>query len=104
MENLTQDKIAQLPPRPEILKVAEHVVWFKPPEEAIEDTPHFLAHLMTFGALEDILTMLKYLSLDDFRKALEQAPPGIIDARSWNYWNIVTGRVPVPPMPERHLT
>ena len=34
-------------------------------------------------------------------EALEQAPPGIMDERSWAYWNAVTGRYPVPPMPRR---
>jgi hypothetical protein len=41
------------------------------------------------------------LDLDDFREALEHAPPGIIDERSWAYWNTVIGRYPAPPMPRR---
>jgi hypothetical protein len=34
--------------------------------------------------------------LDDavLREALDQAPPGIIDPRSWSYWNVRVGRYP----------
>lgn len=38
----------------------------------------------------------------DFREALDRAPPGIIDPRSWACWNLViAGRHPPPPMPRR---
>lgn len=44
-------------------------------------------------------------SIDDTNivEALEKAPPGIIDARSWAYWNSKLGRYPAPPLPTRHL-
>ena len=44
-----------------------------------------------------------YVQMEDFRDALEHAPPGIMDERSWAYWNVVTGRYPVPPMPRRFI-
>ena len=56
---------------------------------------------MTYGTADEIAVVRRYLDLDDFREALEQAPPGIMDERSWAYWNVVTGRYPVPPMPKR---
>jgi len=90
-----------LPPYPDLLNVAEHVVWFEPPEQALADPIRFLAYLMTYGTLEEIAVVRRYLDLDDFREALEQAPPGIIDERSWAYWNAVVGRYPIPPMPRR---
>ena len=40
---------------------------------------------------------------DDLREALDRAPPGIVDPRSWAYWNNVLGRYPAPPMPKRAL-
>ena len=43
----------------------------------------------------------RYVSDDDFREALDKAPPGIIDARSWSYWNNKMGRYPAPPLPRR---
>jgi hypothetical protein len=35
------------------------------------------------------------------REALDKAPPGIIDPRSWAYWNSKMGRYPAPPLPVR---
>jgi hypothetical protein len=90
-----------LPRNSDLLQVAPNVVWFEPPEKALANPVRFLAYLMTYGTLEDIAVVQRYLDLEDFREALEQAPPGIIDERSWAYWNTVTGRYPVPPMPRR---
>jgi hypothetical protein len=43
-----------LPETPELLAVAERVVWFKPPRETLADPVHFLAHVMTYGTVEDL--------------------------------------------------
>jgi len=37
------------------------------------------------------------------REALDHAPPGVIDPRSWAYWNSKLGRYPAPPPPTRRL-
>jgi hypothetical protein len=37
----------------------------------------------------------------EFREALDNAPAGVIDARSWAYWNLKCGRAPAPPLPVR---
>ena len=92
-----------LPHIGDLLEVAPRVIWFEPPERALADPVRFLAYLMTYGTAEDIAVVQRYLGLDDFREALEHAPPGIIDERSWAYWNTVTGRYPVPPMPRRTI-
>jgi hypothetical protein len=85
----------------ELARVARRVVWFKPPEEALEDPVFFLAHVMTYGMIEDIAMAEQNFTREDFRQALEQAPPGIFDGRSWSYWNVKFGRTPVPPRPKR---
>ncbi len=89
------------PPKPELLNVAARVVWFKQPEETLADPVHFLAHVMTYGTVSDILTAQNEAGQDAFREALEHAPPGVFDARSWSYWNLKFGRYPAPPMPVR---
>ena len=61
----------------------------------------FLAYLMTYGTIEEIVMVERYVTPDDFREALDHAPPGIMDERSWAYWNVVIGRYPAPPMPPR---
>jgi len=88
---------------PELESVAKHVVWFKPPEQTLADPVFFLAHLMTHGTYEDVVIAKKYFTPEQFRAALEHAPPGVFDTRSWAYWNTVFGRIPLPPMPKRRL-
>jgi hypothetical protein len=92
-----------MPHPDELLKVAHEVVWFKEPERSLADPSFFLAHVMTYGTVEEIAVVKKYFTSEQFRAALENAPPGVFDARSWAYWNTVFGRVPVPPMPKRCL-
>jgi hypothetical protein len=87
---------------PKTRAVARRVVWFKPPEEALADPFHFLAHVMTYGTPEDLCALRDVATSDDYREALDHAPPGIFDARSWAYWHLVlTGRSPAPPLPAR---
>ncbi|MCU1237571.1 MAG: hypothetical protein JWP63_5538 [Candidatus Solibacter sp.] len=90
-----------LPPTPELLAVAERVVWFKPPAETLADPVHFLAHVMTYGTVEDLRAVRGVVGEREFLEALKDAPPGVFDARSWAYWNLKFGRVPAPPMPVR---
>ena len=92
-----------LPATPELLRVARRVVWYKDPLEALADPLHLLAHAMTYGTIEDIVTLQAVVGKEGFREALERAPPGIFDARSWAYWNLVHGRQPAPPLPVREL-
>jgi hypothetical protein len=87
---------------PEDLKrVAKRVVWFKTPEEALQEPKLFLAYLMTYGTLEDIATAMKYYSEADFDLVLKDPPAGIFDRRSWNYWNLRYHHEPVPSLPQR---
>ena len=50
----------------DLRRVAKRVVWFKTPEETLQEPKLFLAHLMTYGTLEDIATAMKYYSDADF--------------------------------------
>ena len=85
----------------DLRRVAKRVVWFKTPEEVLEDKQLFLAHVMTYGTLEDIVTAMKYYSDADFDFVLTDPPAGIFDRRSWNYWNLRFRHEPVPPLPRR---
>ncbi len=90
-----------LPYNADLLSLAPRVVWFEPPERALAEPARFLAYVMTYGTLQDVAVIRRYVQPDDLREALEHAPPGIMDERSWAYWNAMTGRYPVPPMPRR---
>jgi hypothetical protein len=90
-----------LPETPELLAIAERVVWFKPPREGLADTIHFLAYVMTYGTIEDLRIINGVVGPEEFREALDNAPPGVFDARSWAYWNLKYRRFPPPPLPVR---
>jgi hypothetical protein len=93
-----------IPLNRETARVARRVVWFEPPEEALADPVRFMAYAMTRATHEDMTVIRRYVSDDEFREAVDTAPPGIIDPRSWAYWNSKLGRFPPPPMPKRRFT
>jgi hypothetical protein len=93
--------VKELPPTEDVLNVARHLIWFEPPERALADPVRFLAYLMTYGTATEVAVVMRYVGLDELREALERAPPGIFDERSWNYWHLMTGRHPPPPIPAR---
>ena|SRR3990172_4837384 len=92
-----------LPLTPEIRAIAQRIVWFEEPEQALGDPIRFIAYTMTYGDHADVAVIRQHLSEDDLLEAIDQAPAGIIDARSWAYWNLKLGRYPAPPMPERRF-
>jgi hypothetical protein len=92
-----------LPMTAELETTARRVIWFEDPPMAIANIPRFLAYAMTYGDYADVAAISKYLSDDEIRAALDAAPPGIFDPRSWAYWNLKYGRYPAPPIPKRRL-
>ena len=86
-----------------MLEVARNVIWFEEPEEALADPITFMAYAMRYALPEDMHRIRQHVSDEDFREALDKAPPGIIDARSWAYWNSKMGRWRPPPMPVRRI-
>jgi hypothetical protein len=92
-----------IPLSTEIEPVARRVVWFESPEEALADPVRFMAYAMAHATHEDMKVIRRYVDDADFLEALEKAPPGIIDPRSWAYWNSKMGRYPAPPEPTRQL-
>ena len=92
-----------LPLTPDLLAVAERIIWFEPPEHALAEPLRFMAYLMTYGTPAEVSIVRRYLAPDDLREAVENAPAGILDERSWAYWNVMVGRYPVPSMPRRTL-
>ncbi|HEX3989578.1 MAG TPA: hypothetical protein VHX39_00255 [Acetobacteraceae bacterium] len=83
--------------------VARRVVWFETPAEALADPIRFMAYAMAYATHEDMKRLRRHVSDEDFREALDHAPPGIIDPRSWAYWNLKMDRYPPPPLPRRRL-
>ncbi len=92
-----------LPVTPELMRVARRVIWFEEPERALADPMQFLAHVMVFGTVEDLRALRGVVGKNEYREVLERAPPGLFDAPSWAYWNLVCDRQPAPPLPVRVL-
>lgn len=84
--------------------VAKRLVWFKPPEDALQEKKLFLAHVMTYGTLRDLIVVLGFFSESDLDAVLDDPPPGIFDPRSWTFWNVRYHREPIPPLPTRRIT
>ena len=93
--------MSSFPHTKEFHALAARVIWFEPPEVALQDLPRFMAYAFRYATHEDIKKLRAILNDDDLRTALANAPPGIIDARSWSYWHAILGEFPAPPMPTR---
>jgi len=93
----------RLPLTSEIQELARRVIWFEPPEQAIADPIRFACYAMTYATHEDMQTLRQHFSDDDLRESLANAPAGILDPRSWAYWNLKFGRYPTPPLPQREF-
>jgi hypothetical protein len=85
------------------MNIARRVIWFEQPEKALADPIRFMAYAMAYAVHQDMRVIRRYVSDDDFREALDHAPPGIVDPRSWAYWNLKMGRYPPPPLPKRRF-
>jgi hypothetical protein len=92
-----------LPCTPAFLAAARRIVWFKPPEEALDNPIELMAYAMKRATDADIKLLLDHIGADGLREAIEKAPPGIIDARSWCYRNAKIERIPAPPLRRRKL-
>jgi hypothetical protein len=90
-----------IPLTPETEALARRLVWFEQPSEALTDTCRFAAYAFAQASHNDMQLLRRFLNDNDLREALDRAPPGIIDPRSWAYWNAKLGRYPAPPLPER---
>lgn len=90
-----------IPITAETLNAARQIIWFEEPEEALADPIRFMTYAMAYATPESMRVIRRHVSDDEIREALDAAPPGIIDPRSWAYWNLKMGRFPPPPLPKR---
>jgi hypothetical protein len=86
-----------------IREVATRLFWWMPPEQAVQDTTRFLAQVMALGTWNDVAATMREYPEAQWKETLRNAPPGVIDPRSWHYWHVKFGITPVPPMPVRKL-
>jgi hypothetical protein len=66
--------------------LARRLMWFAEQAEALFDPVRFVAHALARATHEDMKVLRAFLTGDDLREALDHAPLGTIDPRSWAYW------------------
>jgi hypothetical protein len=62
-----------------------------------------MAYAMTYATHADMEVLRRHVSDADLLEALQKAPPGVFDPRSWAYWHSKLGQWPAPPLPQRYL-
>lgn len=88
----------------EFLAAARRIVWFEPPEVALAMPERFMAYALAYGTIDDARLLLRFCGGKSVLPAiLDAAPPGILDARSWRFWNIFAGRTEVPEQAKRRI-
>lgn len=92
----------RLPHTPELEAVAQHGV-VQGAARVLDEPYHLVAHVLTYGTHEDVTTLRRYVSDEELREAIDRAPPGVFDPRSWAYWNLKIGRYPAPSLPQRRF-
>lgn len=88
---------------PRMRDLAAKLFWWKGPADALVDQRRYLAQAMTYGDWEDMQIVRSVYGDDALRAVLADAPPGVFDRRSWNYWHLVFGQSPAPILPRRRL-
>lgn len=92
----------KLPVNAETLALAGRLVWFEPPEQALADPVRLLAYAFRHARSNEMAILRGHLGDEQLREALMNAPPGIIDARSWAYWHLMLDLEPGP-LPQRRV-
>jgi hypothetical protein len=93
----------KLPHTPEMLAISRRVVWFEEPKVALKNPIRFVIYAMRYATHQDMSTIRRFIDDSELKEALSQAPPGIIDPRSWAYWHVKLEIFPPPPLPERRF-
>lgn len=101
--NRTSHPVIALPVNDDTRAIASRVVWFETPDVALSDAVRFLAYAFRYATHSDMRTLRTFIDDDALRDALNYAPPGIIDGRSWAYWRLMLD-LPPRPLPARSFT
>jgi hypothetical protein len=92
---------AEIDPRLEL--IAKRVLWWKEPAESLSNKSDFLCRVMALGLSEDVTYVLEIFGEQALRSALDKAPTGVFDLKSWSYWHLRFGCSEVPALPRREF-
>jgi hypothetical protein len=72
------------------------------PENVLADLTTLLTQLMVYGTAADVALFERYVPLEEFRKVLEHAPPGVVTKDAWKRWH-ERFQMLAPPLPRRRF-
>jgi hypothetical protein len=84
------------------LQLAERYVWWQEPTETLRTPPTLLRQILRLGTEDDYLAARGYWGEAAFKRALVDASPGALDARSWIFWHRHY-HLKSKPFPRRHF-
>jgi hypothetical protein len=74
------------------MRLAERCRGRRAAEELMANMTLLLAHVMTYGQLDDVALAKQFFTASDFLCVLDEAPAKVFDPWSWNYWNAIFHR------------
>jgi hypothetical protein len=91
----------------ELLKcLAASYIWWKTPEEAVQQPDRVVAQVMNIGDFDDVQALANQIGDDYLREVIAHAEIGQFNERSWAYWHYRLGLAEpglVPALPKRRI-
>ena len=82
-----QTDVAPAPPARTRKALALRYVWWQSAEKTLAAPGTLLRQILRIGTAEDYVAACSYWGESALRRALESAPAGSLDERSWVFWH-----------------
>ncbi len=83
--------------------IARRIAWWQEPGWTLARPAVFAAQVMAEGTIDEVRDIEQLYGRPTLRRALLEAPSGVFDRRSWNYWLLVLGVDRTTPLPARRV-
>jgi hypothetical protein len=103
IERYADARRAPKPPDARIAEIARRLAWWQSAQQTLARPLELVARVMVEGSREEIFDVERFFGRRVLLEALTKAPPGIFEARSWNYWHLVLGGDRTIPLPARRI-
>lgn len=90
--------------RHQLLYLAQKYVWWKQPEDTVQNQDYLMARVLTIGTMEDAFTAIAVLGTKGLKDLLHNPPSGIFNKRSYYFWYYWLGLSDVPQLPARKIS
>lgn len=88
-----------------IERLSQRYIWWEPTSYSLSHPYRFVAQVMNFGGLADVVLLLNAFDEDYLRTVLISAKAGWFEPESWAYWHyklhVTAIGQQVPPLPKR---